>query len=202
MADARISKKTITEALNRLYDRTIPASLSDNSYLRGYLALLELFQSLDLHSHRQVWSGAYAVYGWMPTILSRLPTASDTSNLRRLIEAGREEGATLNLNAWKSTIQSINNSVVGTSKFLHFSAPEIFPIWDSVVARAFGLSHPHQYARPEHYIAYFEAVHTWLLDSDCVLPENFSVALKPMDEGLGAVRKLELALFWEGNMRK
>ena len=32
-------------------------------------------------------------------------------------------------------VAPINRSWVGTSKFLHFLNPEIFPIWDSRVAR-------------------------------------------------------------------
>ena len=37
----------------------------------------------------------------------------------------------------------INNSCVGLSKSLHFINPEIFPIWDSNVAKTFGLQGYH-----------------------------------------------------------
>ncbi|MBZ9603334.1 hypothetical protein [Phyllobacterium chamaecytisi] len=202
MPNVIISKTAIVAALNNLKGREIQVSLTQSSYLIGYLALTDLFRKLDLSCHKQVLSGAYAVYGWMPTILKSPPTGSGASDLKRLVEAGRDKGNYLDLNAWKETLQAINNSVVGTSKFLHFSAPDVFPIWDSVVARSFGLSQWHQHARAKEYIAYFNAVHSWLLDPDSRLPENFRSALRPLKEAhnLGKLRQLELALFWEGQL--
>src|SRR5258708_7520084 len=54
---------------------------------------------------------------------------------------------------WRS-----NNSVVGTSKFLHFVAPEVFPIWDSRIAAVFGFRHGYQINNALNYTKYCNTI--------------------------------------------
>ena len=82
---------------------------------------------------------AHIVYGWMPTILKNL-TFDDHIN-DHLIAARQinDFQSAFNLVDGLET-SPVNNSWVGLSKVLHFINPEFFPIWDSVVAKNFGVS--------------------------------------------------------------
>lgn len=167
------------------------------NYNTGYEALLKLFRDNLNRERLAVHSCAYAVYGWMPTILKRLPDEKEISQIWGLINAAKNNKSNLELSKWHDALTAINRSVVGTSKFLHFAEPEIFPIWDSVVARVFKVDN---HSNAETYELYFKAVHEWL-EEGCAFPENYSEAVK--DFGcMSNVRKLELALFWEGQLRR
>jgi hypothetical protein len=198
-----ISKQAIDDALRSLSSRERLAELLENSsYIKGYIALKDQFLRLDIDSFNGILFGAYAVYGWMPTILKKLPSEAQASELVKLVRLGYDLEETLDLRPWKNTIRSINNSVSGTSKFLHFAVPNVFPIWDSVVARSLNVS-LWQHARSDNYVTYFEAVHAWRLDTQSVLPENYVLALNNLKEaqGLSKIREIEFALFCEGQIR-
>jgi len=45
--------------------------LIEGDYYDGYSALRNLFNQLDLKNELNVMGAAYAVYGWMPTILKK-----------------------------------------------------------------------------------------------------------------------------------
>ena len=102
----------------------------------------------------------------------------------------------------------INNSIVGTSKFLHFSFPDHFPIWDSRVEKAtrFDVKNPtsplnksnHRTKKVDNYIAYCKAVYDVRKDTSF---------LKDLDIKLGKIkkftpiRKIENALFIIGGKK-
>jgi hypothetical protein len=145
---------TIDCALN--WARKSDAWLDENDHIGGYRALLNLFTNkLDLSNPLDARAGAYAVYGWMPTILKNwkepdiLPLLkfaqswNGKKQRKDALEALREQ---------KSVLQSINGWTVGTSKFLHSVAPDIFPIWDSRIALAFKVSHRSN--DPDTYLDY------------------------------------------------
>lgn len=84
-----------------------------------------------------VMQGALMIYGWMPTILEgrRKSDLMNTETLHKFGEAlNRAADAPESLDP--SFMNYINGSFVGTSKFLHFSFPASFAIWDMNVARA------------------------------------------------------------------
>ena len=63
----------------------------------------------------------------------------------------------------------INDSCVGLSKSLHFINPEIFPIWDSNVAKTFGLQGYHyQVNKIQDYGCYIDFCHSVLVDCQTV----------------------------------
>lgn len=171
-----------------------------NSYSIGYEALRGLFaQKLDFSSLIDIRAGAYAVYGWMPTILDRWPASDNTllelGELARFAR-GRDYTAVRariapGLKEKLAVYRALNNSIVGTSKFLHFAAPSIFPIWDSRVARNFGFKHQYQLASGSNYLAYYDAVHT------CIETNSETQALLKMLAlpNVGQVRTLEYLLY-------
>jgi hypothetical protein len=93
-------------------------------------------------------------------------------------------------------LKAINNSVVGTSKFLHFVAPEIFPIWDSRIAAVFGFRHDYQINNALNYRKYCDAIHDRLarpIDWPILLANDETLSRKTTN-----VRKLEFCLFARG----
>ena len=109
-------------------------------YVKSYPLLLKSTAHLcDAMGSNAVPGVAHIVYGWMPTILKNL-TFDDHIN-DHLIAARQinDFQSAFNLVDGLET-SPINNSWVGLSKVLHFINPEFFPIWDSVVAKHFGVS--------------------------------------------------------------
>jgi hypothetical protein len=97
---------------------------------------------------------AHMAYGWMPTILKKF-SDSQPGIVGPATESRSFEEAS-------GLIQSlddspINNSWVGMSKVLHFMNPEFFPIWDSRVAKHFGLKIS-QVNKKNHFIEYLTFV--------------------------------------------
>ena len=193
-----ITNKRIVEALE--WAASQESLLDRNDYVGGYWALRSLFDDkLEFANLIDVEIGAHAVYGWMPTILKRVDLSKNKALLlfahewknRKKIDWTRAkkalEGNTIDLRA-------INNSVVGTSKFLHFVAPEIFPIWDSRIARVFDLIDRSQINNPSNYMAYCDAVHQRLREPVDwpSFPANNDAQI------VSDVRKLEFCLFAYG----
>jgi hypothetical protein len=173
-------------------------SLDPNNYRASYSALLKLFTDFVTPSNYEtVLSGALAVYGWMPTILKNPPSEDQWCNhratLQKLRDANDWEGAACVLDEDAKVLKLINNSVVGTSKFLHFLNPGIFPIWDSRIARCIGLRHKYELENTNNYRSYAQSI------SDAI-EEGFEVP-KPFLGFIGKVspvRRLEMLLFLYG----
>jgi hypothetical protein len=134
----------------------------------------------------------------MPTILKKEVKAKDlmqfVRDLRSIDSTSNQKTRALNLLGGQIEVtRAINGSTVGTSKFLHFVAPEIFPIWDSNVACAFETTKIND---PATYLAYCEAVHLYL-DKNPEL--NWP---KELPDGISDIRKMEFCLYAYGRFRK
>lgn len=91
-------------------------------------------------------------YGWMPTILDY----SDENNTRRaaeILNSAKTTGYPLRDDEIEILKSVTNNSYVGASKVLHFIRPDVYPIWDSQVAKGTGVSgSPNTLAKYKHYM--------------------------------------------------
>ncbi|MBY0582233.1 MAG: hypothetical protein K2P68_04850 [Sphingomonas sp.] len=115
----------------RLSQQFIPSEQTGN-YEFHYSALLEWFQCVGRNwTPNKVMLGCLAVYGWMPRILEVRKAPE------RCLSNRAAENVAFRLNSGVIDIDPpfVNESVVGTSKFLHFWNPQEFPIWDSRVRR-------------------------------------------------------------------
>jgi len=178
-----------------------------NQYSEGYLALCHLIRDrTDPGCEQELLAAAYAVYGWMPTILKRFENLVQLSQF--IVEV---RGLPLNnavpliRDAAQSNrggvLRSLNNSVVGTSKLLHFFRPDLFPIWDSRIAKLFGYVNG-RHNNPVVYLAYFELLHEWR--EKCALPEVLCKTLQrgaPEDDPISQVRLREYCLFLASAIR-
>jgi hypothetical protein len=191
-----LDETKITKAMEWASNQT---SLIEDDYYNAYSDLLGFFKKLDLQNEQNVVGAAHAVYGWMPTILKKETNAKElvafTRDLRK-IESGpnQRKFALDQLRERLHITKAINRSTVGTSKFLHFVEPEIFPIWDSNIALAFEVSS--KIDDPDTYLAYCEAVHQYL-DKN---PELNWPSQLP--DGISDVRKIEFCLYAYGKSHK
>lgn len=119
--------------------------LTGNSYLLSYPHLLSYFASRDIFDASDLVRGAHMVYGWMPTILNLAKSPNPDFNIgAEILNRARRDGR-LSKDAIKSLVKLINNSLVGTSKLLHFVAPNKFAIWDSKVYTFVYEERPHHH---------------------------------------------------------
>ena len=98
---------------------------------------------------------AHLVYGWMPKVLSFSREPDQNSEIFKAVRAKTKTEAL-------KVIQSIefpptNNAWVGMSKTLHFFNPSMFPIWDSKVAKVFGIS-AYKMSSKDIYLDYVEFI--------------------------------------------
>src|SRR5665647_1926374 len=160
MASQKIDGARIDKALNWAKDQK---RLIEGDYYDGYCALRNLFEKLDLTDELNVIGAAYAVYGWMPTILKKKPEAAELAEFAELAREwknrAQKKEALSQLRERPHITQAVNGSTVGTSKFLHFIAPKIFPIWDSNIALVFGITSYYEINDPCTHLDYCDAVH-------------------------------------------
>jgi hypothetical protein len=100
------------------------------TYDISYLEFLKYFKELKKIEKHHLVIGINFTYGWMPTILDfrseNFDVALDILNNAKYGNVPSKE----QLEILKGLF---NNSLVGTSKLLHFINPEKFAIWDSRV---------------------------------------------------------------------
>lgn len=168
-----------------------------SEYSRSYTALLALANSLDGEANaRDLLMLGCAVYAWMPTILQSWdfsPFDSGKISVSMLREIScPEDAATLLTNSVEGPL--LNNSWVGSSKFLHFVNPNAFPIWDSRVAGRFGVK-PWSINRKPIFLEYMRFCHRNVISFDSEL-RGISRFLDSQDgSGVTRLRMLELMLF-------
>ncbi len=115
-------------------DLTELESVEVLSYLTSYPVFLKFFQARPRIDRDTVILGASLIYSWMPTGLTLFDGIDRTAEILESVRKG-EDPTEEDLDQVASTV---NNSMVGASKLLHFIQPERFPIYDSRVARFLG----------------------------------------------------------------
>ena len=122
---------------------SIPAN---NSYILSYPHILSYFSGRSPFDVSDFVRGAHLVYGWMPTALDLYtqPPNPTLAQAASLLENARTQGV-ISDERLSALASVVNNSLVGTSKLLHFVRPDVFPIWDSNVYRFVFDKTPHNY---------------------------------------------------------
>lgn len=120
--------------------------LQDNSYILSYPHILSYFSGKMTFDAADVVRGAHMVYGWMPTVLELHPeTPNDDLATGATILTKAKDTGVLSDEEIASLCAIVNNSLVGTSKLLHFVAPDRFAIWDSKIYAFVFQKKPHNY---------------------------------------------------------
>ena len=128
------------------------------SFFISYPYYLQYFKDLPGGEIKieNVIIGISFTYSWMPTILKNINIKNESKILLILNKA--KKGDDLNDDDLEPLKTAFNNSLVGTSKLLHFINPEKFAIWDSRVFRNLYKEEPHKYKleKPDSYLKYLE----------------------------------------------
>lgn len=183
--------------LKSLTPDTAVGQLNSLEYYDSHRALLELGKQVqDDNKYDGARVLACAAYGWMPTILKStcFTKFNCTNPLETIRQISSIDDGIEFLNSMDESAP-INNSWVGTSKFMHFLNSESFPIWDSKVAMNFGLSSHQQLNRKFSYLKYFDFVHEELAKDHRWIDSIAAVIEEKHHYTPSNVRCLEVMLF-------
>lgn len=129
-------------------------SLDKYPYDKSYIYFIKYFENKEILTEEDLVISANFTYGWMPTILNFKNTnfneCVDILNKSKQID--RLEAK--DIEALKSLI---NNSLVGTSKLLHFINPNKYAIWDSRVSKFLsGTTHKYFIEKTDVFFQYID----------------------------------------------
>jgi hypothetical protein len=130
-----ISKETfLKDALNFRYDK-------GQTYDISYPEFINYFKTIPSISKHHLIIGINFTYGWMPTIFN-----FKTNRFEESVEILNKvkNGNIPSISELKILKGLFNDSIVGTSKLLHFIAPDKFAIWDSRVYRYLTEQEPYE----------------------------------------------------------
>ncbi|MBU2947364.1 hypothetical protein [Zobellia uliginosa] len=125
-------------------------------YKRTYNELLFFFQQVKVIEESHLILFAQIIYGSMPTMVN---INLDNKDKLLTVLSKVQEGGELNFDEIKIVKEYINNSLVGTSKLLHFLNPKVYAIWDSRIHRYItGKSSSYGIGDIKTYIVYLEKI--------------------------------------------
>jgi hypothetical protein len=103
------------------------------TYLASYPHMRATVAGFGRITGDELYTTISMVYGLMPTAMNL--RRGDMKPFLAPLNALRDTGQRLAADELDGLKSLVNNSIVGTSKLLHFLAPEIYPVWDSRINR-------------------------------------------------------------------
>ena len=166
---------------------------TDENYLLSYPYFLNYFQNLESINLENLVIGISFTYSWMPTILKALNLKNTEEVLFILNEV--KKGKLIDEQQLTTLKTTFNNSLVGTSKLLHFINPKQYAIWDSRVFRFLNNVEPHKYRleKPRAYIEYLKLIEE--LKKEKAFTAFFELMKQKVGYDITEYRALELAFF-------
>jgi hypothetical protein len=125
-----------------------------NTYHKSYYYFVNYFSKKKKFTEEELVIGANFTYGWMPTIMN-----FKSNNFQMAVTILNKAKKTERISTDEIILlkQLINNSLVGTSKLLHFINPNVYAIWDSRVCNFLtGKSHKQKVENIERYWSYLD----------------------------------------------
>ena len=166
---------------------------TEENYLLSYPYFLNYFQNLESINLENLVIGISFTYSWMPTILKALNLKNTEEVLFILNEV--KKGKLIDEQQLTTLKTTFNNSLVGTSKLLHFINPKQYAIWDSSVFRFLNNVEPHKYRleKPKAYIEYLKLIEE--LKNEKAFTAFFELMKQKVGYDITEYRALELAFF-------
>ncbi len=166
---------------------------TEENYLLSYPYFLNYFQNLESINLENLVIGISFTYSWMPTILKALNLKNTEEVLFILNEV--KKGKLIDEQQLTTLKTTFNNSLVGTSKLLHFINPKQYAIWDSRVFRFLNNVEPHKYRleKPRAYIEYLKLIEE--LKNEKAFTAFFDLIKQKVGYDITEYRALELAFF-------
>lgn len=139
--------------------------------------------------------GINFTYGWMPTAFD-FRSKEFSAAVKILNLAKKSEDLTEQQFAILKDL--FNNSLVGTTKLLHFINPRRFAIWDSRVYRYFYGEEPHQYriGDSKRYLAYLKFCNMVACNND--FDKVHESICKKLGYQVTKLRSIELSMYYMG----
>ena len=180
-------------------ERNVPHLGPSDPINHSYQVFVRKLESVRAFTPDDVTVAAFMSYGWMPTILDNFKVAnlSEVASILNRARAG-EFPSRADLAVMK---ESINNSLVGSSKLLHFVNPGLCAIWDGRVYEYIeGHQKPWQVEKIGNYGAYHDNLRTLIADP------RFEGIQASMSEKvgypLGAFRAAEYVMYVNAPLRR
>ena len=166
---------------------------TEENYLLSYPYFLNYFQNLESINLENLVIGISFTYSWMPTILKALNLKNTEKVLFILNEV--KKGKLIDEQQLTTLKTTFNNSLVGTSKLLHFINPKQYAIWDSRVFRFLNNVEPQKYRleKPRAYIEYLKLIEE--LKNEKAFTAFFELMKQKVGYDITEYRALELAFF-------
>lgn len=165
----------------------------------SYPEFLKYFNDLKTITRHNLIIGINFTYGWMPTIFD-----FRSDNFEKAIEILNEAKKGNNLDVDNLVLLKglLNNSLVGTTKLLHFINPNNFAIWDSRVYRYLTNQEPY-----DNRIGNCKSYLDYLAFCDYLTKQKeFDSLKKSIENKVGysmtAFRIAELVMYSNGNSKK
>lgn len=169
------------------------------SYHIAYPEFIRYFKDLEEINKHNIVIGAHFAYGWMPTIFdfrsNEFDKVADILN-------GAKAGLTLTVDDLKMLRSCFNNSLVGSSKILHFINPKKFAIWDSRICRyLLKRDRPsHKINEPTLYLDYLKfCTYITNMEAFAEIQQIMEIKLKYQ---LTSFRAIEIAMFGSDSLIK
>lgn len=124
-----LKKPTIEDLKNRV---ECFKDLDVLTYDKSYVYFLKYFENKETLTEEDLIISSNFTYGWMPTILNF--KATNFNECVDILNLSKSKDR-LNKVEIETLKKLINNSLVGTSKLLHFINPNKYAIWDSRVCK-------------------------------------------------------------------
>ena len=188
--------KTHEEIFNQIFEIANNFKKDEENYLLAYKYFLNYFKEVENIQLDNIVIGISFTYSWMPTILKKIDL-TDPENLVLIFNKVKNSEiiTTQELLILKN---SFNNSIVGTSKLLHFINPEKYAIWDSRVFRFLTGKEPHhsKFQDPKTYLEYLTLIE--VLKKDTKFHNFYELMMQKVGYEISESRALELAFFKGG----
>ncbi|MCS4300271.1 MULTISPECIES: hypothetical protein [Acinetobacter] len=166
------------------------------NYLQAYSYFLNYFRKIDRIQLDDIVIGISFTYSWMPTILKKIDL-TNSENLILILNKVKN-GEVISIEEINLLKQAFNNSLVGTSKLLHFINPNKYAIWDSRVFKFLSgeKSYISKFKQAEIYIEYLQLLDNLKLEEDFNI--FFTIIQHKVGYEISEYRALELAFYKGG----
>ena len=154
---------TIIKTPNDFFQDANNYNINGGTYLMSYPHFINYFNNVRTITFHELTIGINFTYGWMPTIFDY---RSDQFTVVLAILNRLKNGIIPNDNELINLRNHFNNSLVGSSKLMHFINPDIMPIWDSRVYKYLTNESAHGYRVDNvgNFRQYVEFCNTLILD--------------------------------------
>ena len=175
-------------------------TIDSQTYYTSYPHFIEYFKKLESITKHNLIIGINFTYGWMPTTFKFKSENPDNSFRKTLaiLNQAKKAGGVLNYPQIETLKQFFNNSLVGTSKLLHFVCPKSVPIWDSNVYRYITGTEPYDNSIGdiEAYMSYVEFCY-YITAFDRYTELHRQVEAK-VGHPISKFRSVELIMYYNG----